>query len=521
MDPASEPPRVPFEAEYKSTNLLREARISEWLPPNVRATFAWKPGKLENPPATVGLKGKKNVLAASETTGETKQPAFYDRHFDRRLQLRRIQFLPTLIDDLLTNLDVLLDGMVDDGIVLPDDGVLPNEGALEWDEQAEDHYVVDKEEGVANYYYTYTARYCVRIASMLLLHPDPAVISWSGLLAWSTSVKNGAAAISDGSLHVKYNPYNPKDARARNLHKLWEIAREYNQDQFTLLENLGSTDNFPSRDIMTWEMKSLVVASEEFMTSLFSHHTSDAHQWFKWSVCRKKDTTCDAQHMPARNDVERPWRGTDMPNGMYWTLPATHLEPDSRDLDDGNASIPDNTPASQESSLSTASAASAPQLQHLLGEVSNVMKSLNQNRSAHRGHGTEEDPPGVYNNDFVLDEYAALHYDEDDLPLSSVGDGTLPDMTAGIDLALEAEDGRSTPVPRASGSRPSGATAHQPQASGSHLPASDPPAQPTAPVDPASEAKKGRQKQKRTITTSWLIQQVSGERISEPSFLHC
>src|ERR1700733_2505247 len=122
----------------------------------IGALFCWNPRTLILPDEPQEIYSTK-----------TRPHKFYDKHFDDRLILRRVEPLPSLVRALATNVDQMLSAALD---TLPSKPLTVSAQRRDDDAAAIPNDAPD-EKAVASYYLTTTAIYCPAIASALVLHP--------------------------------------------------------------------------------------------------------------------------------------------------------------------------------------------------------------------------------------------------------------------------------------------------------------------------------------------------------------
>jgi len=223
----------------------------------IHKLFSWNP-----PPLVLDRTRKPSI--------STRPPSFFDKHISRNLALKRVQRLPSLVQDLSRNVDTALTAALN---TLP-----PLDGFITAQQRADDIWTtpptVTGENGVADFYDKTTAKYCSRVASTLALHPTASFSRWISLLFWTQSVSPSDYAI----IH-------------RQLCFLGE--KGLNETQKTLREALVERMDSKTRRIFeemaksrsplgTWEMRSISAGSVDVMAVVPNLGN------FSWTTCSKK-----------------------------------------------------------------------------------------------------------------------------------------------------------------------------------------------------------------------------------------
>ena len=226
----------------------------------IEALFRWNPPRLQLarlPP------GKKASI-------HTRPPAFYDKHFDERLKLRCVKRLPSLVQDLTTNVDRALKAA---SKTLPP--IVGTWTAKHRDWEREDNPpVVDDEKGVTNYYDKITARYCLRVASTLALHPKASMSKWHSLIVWTQSVSSSRYAIMDGELQIARRAVEDV-GRLKDDGHLEAIMNTMETETRRIFEEMRESRS----SLGTWEIKSVAVGSTEVMKAVGTLSK------FPWTTC--------------------------------------------------------------------------------------------------------------------------------------------------------------------------------------------------------------------------------------------
>ncbi len=138
------------------------------------------------------------LIHKTKPSTATRPPAFYDKHFSPNLVVKKVVPLPSLVQDLATNVDSALYTALE---TLPPPGFITAEQREHRTRNYSSNVVTD-ENAVANFYDKSTAEYCTYLASMLALHPSAP--RWTSLLRWTQSPVP-AYAIMDGELRFMEN----------------------------------------------------------------------------------------------------------------------------------------------------------------------------------------------------------------------------------------------------------------------------------------------------------------------------
>ncbi|KAM6500022.1 hypothetical protein JOM56_003036 [Amanita muscaria] len=218
----------------------------------IEALFCW------NPPFLI-----LGDIPNKKPSTTTRKPAFFDMHLSRKLILKRVVRLPSLVQDLAKNADKALNAA--SNTLPPLDGfVTAVERAIDLDTIEE---VVTDEKGVVMFYEKTTAKYCSPLASKLALHPSSSSSRWRSLLKWTPSVPFSDYAIMDGQLCFIEGGAKGKAAqRAAILESMEKKNRLF-------LEEKRRTP------LATWEIKSLTAGGVEVMSAVLNLGK------FFWTFC--------------------------------------------------------------------------------------------------------------------------------------------------------------------------------------------------------------------------------------------
>ena len=198
----------------------------------------------------------------------TRRPPFFDKHFDDKYILKRVQRLPSLVDDLAKNVDTALSAASN---TLP-----PLEGFFTAEQRELKMYCIEctaeDEKAVANFYGATTAEYCLPVASTLAIHPNAPF--WLRLVTWMQSISSSGYAIMDGQLSIT----RVFCAKSRSHMDSIINSIVWDHDIFEEMRKL----NLP---FATWGMMSLSTGSPEVMSMI--PNLGD----FKWVKCLNCDMT--------------------------------------------------------------------------------------------------------------------------------------------------------------------------------------------------------------------------------------
>ena len=252
----------------------------------IEALFRWNPPRLQLVPP-----GKKASI-------HTRPSAFYNKHFDERLKLRRVKRLPSLVQDLAINVDRALEAA---SKTLP-----PIDGICAWtaDHRERDlrHYppVVVDEKGVTDYYDQFTAKYCIPVASTLALHPKASMSEWRPLLRWTQSVSSSRYAIMDGELQIARRAVED-DGRLKDDGHLEAIMNTIETETRRIFEEMRESCS----SLGTWEIKSIAVGSTEVMKAVGTLSK------FPWTTCSEVLCPTLSKHEKQREAVRETKVGVD------------------------------------------------------------------------------------------------------------------------------------------------------------------------------------------------------------------
>jgi hypothetical protein len=250
----------------------------------IEALFCWNPPRLILAP-----KKKHSTL-----------PSFYDKHFSTDLVLKRVERLPSLVQDLASNVDKALSAA---SATLP-----PLKGFITAEQRRFDLRRIEKEvtdeKGVANFYDKYTAKYCSDLASTLALHPAASFSEWDSLLIWTQSVSSSGYAIMDGLLRfIAESDEKIEGPRAHIVESMENAKRR-------IFEEMRKSKT----PLASYEIKSLSAGSVEVMIAVPNLGK------FYWTYCDARKCHTNPKHEKARSNVKQVVVGPDA-QVTPWTFP--------------------------------------------------------------------------------------------------------------------------------------------------------------------------------------------------------
>ena len=237
----------------------------------IRLLFAWNPPRL-----TLAHKPspKKSSTAA-------RSPAFYDKHFSSRLVVKKVVWLPSLVQDLARNVDKILGALE----TLPPLGDFFTATDRAFDERRFPTVMTD-EKAVVEFYCRTTANYCSFVASTLALHPS--FPRWGSLLVWTQSASSSDYAIPDGRLLFIEEGDNDVDV---SRDERAAIAESMDSRSRAFFEGVRKSKS----PLATWEMKNLTT---EVMTAI-----RDMGE-FSWTFCTANDCDTNPKHLRQQELVD-------------------------------------------------------------------------------------------------------------------------------------------------------------------------------------------------------------------------
>ncbi|EDR15291.1 uncharacterized protein LACBIDRAFT_301371 [Laccaria bicolor S238N-H82] len=236
--------------------------------------FSWSPPRLVLYPQ---MENK-----GPSTSGSTRQPAFFDRHFSTKLALKRVVHLPSLVEDIAKTVDSALDAAKHTLPKISNGDFYTTNDRRRAVREAERN-VRDENEVRAFYSYT-TARFCPVVASTLALHP--AASSWISLIHWTTSVSSPRHAVTDAELTF-YRLDDTDDAVRRE-----EILDTMESRRRDILKGMREKQ----APLITFEFESL--SAGPVVTAI--PELGD----FEWTHCGPPEHSCnDPQHGKVKDQV--------------------------------------------------------------------------------------------------------------------------------------------------------------------------------------------------------------------------
>ena len=262
----------------------------------IEALFSWNPPRLIPAP----------LPSSKKLSTDTRLPAFYDKHFSSNLALKRIERLPSLVQDLASNVDAALQAALKTLPAL--DGFITAR-QRKFDIQNLDEVVTDGQ-GVADFYHVTTARFCSPLASTLALHPTASFSRWRSLLLWTQSSPPSSYPIMDGLLRfIGEGVDKIKALRAA-------IVKSMGDENRRIFEKMRESMS----PLATWEMRSICAGSREVMTAVPTLGK------FPWTTCNAPDFFSNPKHQKEQEKVGRVVAGPDV-QAPPWSFPACPLSP--------------------------------------------------------------------------------------------------------------------------------------------------------------------------------------------------
>jgi hypothetical protein len=214
-------------------------------------------------------------------SSKAHSPSFYDKHFTETLVLKRVQRLPSLIQDLAGNVDQLLNAASN---TLPPLLGFPTAQRRKADLRNLNVTMQD-EKAVTSFYQQTTATYCSIVASTLALHPNASFSEWQSLLSWTQSGRSSSYAIMDGQLcFIEEGSEENKTTRA-------DLVLTMDSKTRLIFENLRGSET----PLATWEF--IIAGSIEVITAVPNL------DMFSWTYCTARKCGRFASHSRAREQV--------------------------------------------------------------------------------------------------------------------------------------------------------------------------------------------------------------------------
>jgi hypothetical protein len=267
--------------------------------PDLQALLDWVPMPLTKVPEGSASKA-------------SMPPSFYDKHLSDRVVLKRVKLMGSLVSDIATNVDAILDNIRRKGDILPPYVEVMSAKQL-FQSHMSKEMAMANELSVTSLYQVTTASYCRPAASLLALYPHHK--TWTSVLVWTMAPANRHFAIADGALQLRL----PSDDSGPEVD---EQVRQYNRDLWNSLgEEMGPLlrdvgERFP--DLAIWEFKSLTVGDDEVMQGIKREALTDI--LFPWDKCKGPRSCRTKRH--AIIDAFAGPDGDDHP----WTIPLVEYE---------------------------------------------------------------------------------------------------------------------------------------------------------------------------------------------------
>jgi len=276
-----------------SSSTLTEA-VSE-SHQEIKALFCRNPHCLQPAPLPPGRK----------PSTSTHPPTFYNKHFYNHLTLQHVKHLPSLVQDLATNVDQALLTALE---MLPPAIKYMTAEQRKWNTRNLSHIVKD-EKGVANLYNLTTMRYCAPVASTLALHPKALISELCSLLLWTQSVSSSRYAIMDGELQIMDEVGDNEDGDSEDEAHLKSILDTMDSETFHIFEKMWESHSSAG----TWEIKSIATGSDDVMNAVHDLGT------FSWTQCTDELCFTSPKHPSQWEIAEHTVVGSDAQNPP-WNL---------------------------------------------------------------------------------------------------------------------------------------------------------------------------------------------------------
>ena len=239
------------------------------FPQELKDLLSWNPPELFRVPRPrPGKKISKN----------TREPAFFDRHFDGKLKLLHVRHLPTLVHDIAATVDKT----ISDGVQFPPSDAFYSATQIARTLTNIEASVVDEKE-VASFYERTTATFCLPVASSLAL-------GFPGLLRWSQSSNVTGYAIADGFL------YFPDPNRSAAMYA--QLEQNIGEETVKLIQLLGENRSSLAID----KFKKLAAGGPEVMLSIPKLSKLPK---FKWTSCDAPNCATMVSHEAERSKVNK------------------------------------------------------------------------------------------------------------------------------------------------------------------------------------------------------------------------
>ena len=225
----------------------------------LNSLFVWNP-----PPLRLHPTGRQHTGLDTESA---RQAAFYDKHFAPDIICKHVVHVKNLHLKVAAVADERLHSHNNVVMLLPRSGIVSKKLRDSEVEETED--MMKDEMSVVEFYSKTTARYCIRVASTLALHPA----TWSSLLSWSAVPCLGGRGIPGGSLQV-LSPRTPGPSDDEG--NVVRNGRDF-VDEATWKVLMEAGDKY--EDLATWRMMSPSADDTEVMMGLMNMAYAGDFQW--------------------------------------------------------------------------------------------------------------------------------------------------------------------------------------------------------------------------------------------------
>lgn len=212
----------------------------------------------------------------------TREPSLYDKHLHPELQLRRVRYLPSIIDHLI---NIAEDALRDASLRLP---ATKAEGYSTWDLPAIDKTFMQPlidEKSVQDQWGHGFGSHCAAIVSMLAYH----LPAWQAAPMWYTDtvITKQSKAIADGFVCMKeLETLSPDVAEAHRAKLTIDVAKTF-------------------RVLATYEFKSILAGSLETLDAIMQRTSQDKFPWDVCTVSRPCSSDCHAKLTPTPDHGNR------------------------------------------------------------------------------------------------------------------------------------------------------------------------------------------------------------------------
>ena len=240
---------------------------SSEVPQELKDLFSWNPPELFPRPRPGQKMSKK-----------TREPAFFDRHFDETLKLLHVRYLPTLVHDIAA----IVDETVSDDVQFPPSDTFYSAAEINRALTNIEASVVDEKE-VVGFYERTTATFCLPVASTLAL-------GFPGLLRWTQSSNVSGYAIADGFL------YFPDPKLSAGIYA--QLEQKMGKETVKYIRSLAETRS----SLCTEEFNNLAAGGLEVMLSISKLSKLPK---FKWTSCNAPDCAALVKHQEQHIKVKK------------------------------------------------------------------------------------------------------------------------------------------------------------------------------------------------------------------------